>query len=157
MRRAFPFVVCLLLWWAPSSPAQYRFDSWTTDNGLPQNGVRGIVQSPDGYLWFTTFDGLVRFDGATFAVFDKNNSKGIASNRFFDLYLDPDGTLVAAHAEFDCFRGDLAHQDVREQLAEVLLDVLLPQWLQLRDRTDQPVNERLCRLRHHGPLRASFS
>ncbi len=63
--------------------AQYHFDSFTTDNGLPQNGVRDIVQTPDGYLWFTTFDGLVRCDGAKFVVFDKNNSPGILSNRFF--------------------------------------------------------------------------
>src|SRR5204863_1565704 len=62
--------------------AQYRFDSFTTDNGLPQNGVRGIAQTPDGYLWFTTFDGIVRFDGVKFTVFDKNNTKGIGGNRF---------------------------------------------------------------------------
>ena len=60
----------------PDLIGQYRFDSWTTDNGLPQNGVREITQTPDGYLWFTTFDGLVRFDGGKFTVFDKNNSKG---------------------------------------------------------------------------------
>ncbi len=75
--------------------AQYRFDSWTTDNGLPQNGVRGITQTPDGYLWFTTFDGLVRFDGTKFTVFDKNNSPGILSNRYFLLRAEPDGTLYA--------------------------------------------------------------
>src|SRR4051812_4409979 len=67
---------------ASRAVAQYRFDSFTTDNGLPQNGVRGIAQTPDGYLWFTTFDGLVRFDGVKFTVFDKNNSDGIFSNRF---------------------------------------------------------------------------
>ncbi len=76
--------------------AQYRFDSFTTDNGLPQNGVRGIAQTPDGYLWFTTFDGLVRFDGVKFTVFDKNNSKGITSNRFSLLAGERDGTLIAA-------------------------------------------------------------
>jgi signal transduction histidine kinase/ligand-binding sensor domain-containing protein len=75
--------------------AQYRFDSFTTDNGLPQNGVRGIVQTPDGYLWLTTFDGLVRYDGAKFTVFDKNNSPGISSNRFSMLHIEPDGTLFA--------------------------------------------------------------
>ena len=53
--------------------AQYRFDHWTADNGLPQNSVRDIVQTGDGYLWFTTFDGLVRFDGVRFTVFDKTN------------------------------------------------------------------------------------
>jgi signal transduction histidine kinase/ligand-binding sensor domain-containing protein len=86
--------VCLLLF-PPIISAQYRFDSFTTDNGLPQNGVRGIVQAPDGYLWFTTFDGLVRFDGESFTVFDKNNSPGISSNRFVQLHIEPDGTLFA--------------------------------------------------------------
>jgi signal transduction histidine kinase/ligand-binding sensor domain-containing protein len=76
-------------------PAQYRFDNWTTDNGLPQNGVRGIGQTPDGYLWVTTFDGLVRFDGAEFTVFDKNNSQGISSNRFAVLHIEKDGTVLA--------------------------------------------------------------
>ena len=75
--------------------AQYRFDSFTTDNGLPQNGVRDVAQTPDGYLWFTTFDGLVRYDGVKFTVFDKNNSPGISSNRFFLLHAEPDGTLIA--------------------------------------------------------------
>lgn len=74
--------------------AQYRFDSFTTDNGLPQNGVRGIAQTPDGYLWFTTFDGVVRFDGVKFTVFDKNNTKGIAGNRFSMLQTEPDGKLL---------------------------------------------------------------
>ena len=77
------------------SASRYRFDSYTTDNGLPQNGVRGIVQTPDGYLWFTTFDGLVRFDGVKFTVFDKNNTPGILSNRFFSLYKDSEGRLIA--------------------------------------------------------------
>jgi signal transduction histidine kinase/ligand-binding sensor domain-containing protein len=78
-----------------AGPALYRFDFFTTDNGLPQNGVRGITQTPDGYLWFTTFDGLVRFDGVKFTVFDKNNARGIAGNRFSVLHAEPDGTLLA--------------------------------------------------------------
>lgn len=86
--------VCFLLLFQITS-AQYRFDSFTTDNGLPQNSVRGIAQTPDGYLWFTTFDGLVRYDGAKFTVFDKNNSPGISSNRFTQLHVDKDGTLFA--------------------------------------------------------------
>ena len=71
-----------------SAHAQYRFDHWTADNGLPQNSVRGIVQTQDGYLWFTTFDGLVRFDGVRFTVFNKSNSPGITSNRFVHLFED---------------------------------------------------------------------
>ena len=87
------FVLCAIGWQIAS--AQYRFDSWTTDNGLPQNGVRQITQTPDGYLWLTTFDGLVRFDGVKFTVFDAGNTKGIINNRFSAIYAAPDGTLWA--------------------------------------------------------------
>ena len=75
--------------------AQYRFDSWTTDNGLPQNSIFSIIQTRDGYLWIATFDGLVRFDGVQFKVFDKSNTKGLSTNRFTALYEDKDGTLWA--------------------------------------------------------------
>ena len=79
---------------APAS-AQYRFDHWTADNGLPQNSVREIVQTREGYLWFTTFDGLVRFDGVRFTVFNKSNSPGLATNRFVSLFEDRNGHLWA--------------------------------------------------------------
>ena len=83
----------------PTLYGQYRFDTWTTDNGLPQNGIRDITQTPDGYLWFTTFDGLVRFDGIKFTTFGKGNTKGIINNRFTGLYGDKDGTLYATTME----------------------------------------------------------
>src|SRR5215831_5673646 len=80
---------------APAA-AQYRFNYWTTDRGLPQNSIRSILQTRDGYLWFTTLDGVVRYDGAGFRVFDKGNTRGIQSNRFFQLLEDPEGTLWMA-------------------------------------------------------------
>jgi ligand-binding sensor domain-containing protein/signal transduction histidine kinase len=85
----------LLAWGFSASPAlaQYRFDAWTTDNGLPQNTVYAILQTRDGYLWFTTLDGLVRFDGVRFTVFNTANSKGILSNRFLCLFEDRDDRL----------------------------------------------------------------
>ena len=88
-------IVITLLSAAAPAAAQYRFDHWTADNGLPQNSVRDIVQTQDGYLWLTTFDGLVRFDGVRFTVFNKSNSPGIASNRFVNLFEDRLGDLWA--------------------------------------------------------------
>ncbi|MDQ3652904.1 MAG: histidine kinase [Acidobacteriota bacterium] len=73
--------------------ARPRFDVWTTENGLPQNSVYSILQTRDGYLWFTTLDGLVRFDGVRFTVFYKGATKGISSNRFSTLFEDREGTL----------------------------------------------------------------
>ena len=70
-------IVCLLF--AASAPAQYRFDSWTTDNGLPENSVNSIVQTADGYLWLATFGGLVRYDGMNFKVFTPGNTSGLTT------------------------------------------------------------------------------
>ncbi len=73
--------------------AQYRFDHWTTDNGLPQNSVNSILQTRDGYLWLTTFDGLVRYNGAQFTVFNHTNTSAITNQRFDFLYEDREGNL----------------------------------------------------------------
>src|SRR5215831_16697784 len=73
--------------------AQYNFSSWTTDEGLPQNSVYAILQTHDGYLWFTTLDGLVRFDGVSFTTFSKSNVKQLKSNRFNSLLEDRNGDL----------------------------------------------------------------
>ena len=80
---------------APAQYRPYRFDHWAADNGLPQNSVRDIVQTRDGYLWLATLDGLVRFDGVRFTVFNKGNSPGIISNRFLHIYEDGQGDLWA--------------------------------------------------------------
>jgi hypothetical protein len=88
---------CLLfLFGSQAAHAQFRLDHWTADNGLPQNCIRDIVQTRDGYLWLATHDGLVRFDGVRFTVFDKSNSPGIITNRFMRLYEDAQGDLWAA-------------------------------------------------------------
>ena len=86
---------------ATAAPAQYRVDVWTTEQGLPQNIVRAVHSGRDGYLWLTTLDGLVRFDGFRFTLFDRANTEGIGSNRFTPLLEAPkqiviDGPVVTA-------------------------------------------------------------
>ncbi len=44
---------------------------WSTEEGLPQSSVHAIAQTPDGFLWIATEDGLARFDGFNFKVFDR--------------------------------------------------------------------------------------
>ncbi len=45
---------------------EYAQRVWETDDGLPHNGVNAIVQRRDGFLWFATQNGVVRFDGLEF-------------------------------------------------------------------------------------------
>ena len=95
--------------------AQYGFENWTVDNGLPQNEIRGITQTPDGYLWIATFNGLARFDGVDLTIFNKQtpglSSSLIASilqGRGGDLWLATiDNGLVRYHnGMFRTYRGE---------------------------------------------------
>ena len=94
--RSVLLVVCLELTFSARAAAQYSFNHWSTDDGLPQNSVRSILQTRDGYIWFTTLDGVVRFDGVKFTTFNKGTTKGIQSNRFFALLEDAQGGLWMA-------------------------------------------------------------
>ena len=51
--------------------------SWTTENGLPENTVPVLLQSREGYLWVGTETGLARFDGVSFRVFDHANTPSL--------------------------------------------------------------------------------
>lgn len=91
-RSIFPFVFCIFFV-VTAATAQYRSDLWTTENGLPQNTVTSILQTGDGYIWFGTFGGLVRFDGIKFKIFDTINAPAFKTNRITGLSESKDGTL----------------------------------------------------------------
>jgi diguanylate cyclase (GGDEF)-like protein len=72
---------------------QYRRDAWNTRQGLPQSSVESVAQTADGYLWLGTQEGLARFDGVRFVVFDKANTPALRHNRVKALLVDRDGSL----------------------------------------------------------------
>jgi signal transduction histidine kinase/ligand-binding sensor domain-containing protein/AraC-like DNA-binding protein len=74
--------------------AGFVLESWTVADGLPVNSITKIIQSRSGYLWLGTFDGLVRFDGVRFTVFNVGNSDGLPTNRIIDLKEVENGALL---------------------------------------------------------------
>lgn len=46
--------------------SQFNHTRWTTDDGVPATGVGNLAQTPDGWLWISSAEGLHRFDGVTF-------------------------------------------------------------------------------------------
>jgi ligand-binding sensor domain-containing protein len=72
---------------------QYIHGVWQTEQGLPQNAVEAICQTRDGYLWLGTQEGLVRFDGVRFKVFDRRNTPGLPHTWISALFEDRAGNL----------------------------------------------------------------
>ncbi len=82
---------------------RFVHQSWQNAQGLPQNSVLAIAQTPDRYLWLGTEEGLVRFDGMRFTSFDKsraglqNNTQALLTDHSGGLWL---GTLGSGLVHF---------------------------------------------------------
>ncbi|MCP5049390.1 MAG: hypothetical protein GY940_19625 [bacterium] len=72
---------------------QYVHHSWGLEDGLPQLSVNAILQTRDGYLWLGTQEGLARFDGVRFEVFDKLKVDRLKDNYIKTLHRDRRGDL----------------------------------------------------------------
>lgn len=78
----------------PRAPLNhFALQSWRTENGLPQNSVHAILQTPDGFLWLATEAGLARFDGYNFTTYDTNSSPALPNSDIRCLLQSRDGSL----------------------------------------------------------------
>ncbi len=66
---------------------------WQTEEGLPQNSVRCVLQTKDGYLWIGTEHGLARFDGVHFLSFNSANTPQFKADHISALAEDELGNL----------------------------------------------------------------
>ncbi|EJL69613.1 ligand-binding sensor domain-containing protein [Chryseobacterium populi] len=63
------FSVFLFIFFSTVHSQKYNTEFYNTDNGLPQNSVKDIVKDKYGFIWMTTENGLVRYDGINFLVY----------------------------------------------------------------------------------------
>lgn len=79
-------VVVLWCWLDPAiamhqpSLLDYNREVWTTSDGLPHNTVNNINQDQDGYLYFASWEGAVRFDGRHFELYRQDQLAGMADS-----------------------------------------------------------------------------
>ena len=92
-RFALVFVVAGNIFFPVRAAPNYYTRTWQVEQGLPQNKVTDVVQTRDGYLWVGTYNGLARFDGIRFMVFDENNTPELRSSRITSLFEAADDTL----------------------------------------------------------------
>ena len=72
----------------------YAREVWTTRDGLPHNQVNAIAQTPEGYLWFATWEGVVRYNGQEFRSFGRNNVPELRDSGIRSVQVGPSGALI---------------------------------------------------------------
>ncbi len=91
---------CLLL----SGQSAYHIQRFTTDNGLPSNGIKGLQwDAQTGFLWIATEAGVARFNGADLRLFNRTNSPAMYSERMLFLLKTHDGRIFTSDETGDLF------------------------------------------------------
>ncbi|MGA7294313.1 MAG: two-component regulator propeller domain-containing protein [Terriglobales bacterium] len=83
---------------ASSNPPSSALDSyterkWQMQDGLPEQIVQAFAQTADHYLWIGTTGGLLRFDGASFVLYDRESTPAFRDNNIFCLTVSRDNSL----------------------------------------------------------------
>ncbi|HYG24142.1 MAG TPA: two-component regulator propeller domain-containing protein [Verrucomicrobiae bacterium] len=79
---------------AGHSPVTVRV--WQREQGLPQNSVRALAQTREGYLWVAGEEGVSRFDGTRFVTYSTQD--GLPAQPVQVLLADASGQLWAGTA-----------------------------------------------------------
>lgn len=88
--------VCLAEVAFSQGPPNYIVREYTTENGLPSNGIKGLQwDESTGLLWIATEAGIVRFNGLDFKSFTREGSSNFSSNRISFMVQNNKGQIRA--------------------------------------------------------------
>src|SRR5271155_491360 len=111
------FLACCLILPAQSG---YRIQRFTTDNGLPSNGIKGLQwDERTGFLWIATEAGVTRYNGTDFLVFNKSSLPAMYSERMLFLLKTQDGRIYSTDEAGDIF---FVHENRLAYMGRVKLD-----------------------------------
>ncbi len=69
---------------------QIRLNYLTTNDGLPQNTVDCILKDKEGFMWFGTWNGLCRYDGYNFKIYNKEQEGTALKSNFIQSVCEDD-------------------------------------------------------------------
>lgn len=144
---------------SPNSTHSIRI--WQTEDGLAQNTVTSITQTPDGYIWIGTYGGLSRFDGERFQNYDAVNTPGLEDSSVVSLHQDPRGDLWIGHdsghithyhnGHFEPWRISSAH--AHQKVSKIGSDRSGVIWVLRQDGSLESVKDgRVLEVKHELPV-----
>lgn len=106
---------------------------WTVDEGLISNNLTSVQQTDDGFIWITTFNGALRFDGINFKLFDKENVDFLETAAFYSVTSDGDGIMLASQGSGVIWYQDGQLRPMNEfeitSVRKILIDSKRRYWL----------------------------
>ena len=122
--RFIPYILLILMLRAgaadPSASSEVVVRVWQSQDGLPSNVVRSVVQGSDGYLWVATAEGVARFDGFEFQVIEPEGELRRQRLAFSRLFATSGGQIWAATYQSGLFRVE------NGRLREILENLRMP-------------------------------
>ncbi len=86
----------------------YVGKQWTTEDGLPGTTIITLIQDRKGYIYLGTYDGLVRFDGVEFKVYNRAIDEKYQFASAHAIFQDSKGNIWVGHNDegISCFFPD---------------------------------------------------
>lgn len=83
-------LLCLMQWGLflqPLHARKYDLSHFTSKEGLPYNNLHDVAQDAQGFMWFTTSNGLLRYDGHEFKIYH-SGTHGLTTNLTLSVFVD---------------------------------------------------------------------
>jgi PAS domain S-box-containing protein len=99
---------------------------WTKEFNQSLSSIEAILQSKDGYIWLGTNNGLYRYDGVRFKIFNSTNTPSMVSNVVNALAEDESGTIwIGTGKGLFFYKNDLISKyDIDERIKEIGISTL---------------------------------
>ena len=126
------FFICTCIIYPANASIEIHARNLTATDGLANNSIRHIYQDSKGFIWFSTLNGLSRYDGNSFVTFRPQSGEelSLADHRIRSVQEDSDGFLwITTSAEQiscydlkkDCFVDFTGKGEMKDRYNEVTI------------------------------------
>lgn len=129
------FYTLLLFIIAPHFGLAQNVSRLTVNDGLPQSFVSGLVEDDNGFIWISTRNGLARYDGQVFKVYQHNEAdpSSLSSNIITLIKRDNNNTLwvkyeSGEHDRINMHTGRVDHIITKTLISKHHLGILQRGW-----------------------------